>query len=597
MTKRLLIFLVVLSTGYLLVGQTPTAFQYQAVVRNSAGEVLAEQPVAFRINILHGDLEGESVYTEIHDNDIVTNQFGVVVLEIGNGESSDSWTGIKWADGPYFLKIEVDSEGGSDYIHAGTSQLLSVPYANYAGEAGAVKLVRAEADHDAEEPVFQVQNRDGQVIFAVYETGVVINIDEEAPKGSRAGFAVGGFSAQKDDVITDYLTVHRDSVRIFLEDDPAKGSRGGFAVGGFSSQKQEISQDFMLLTPENFFIWLDQDMAMEKGSRGGFAVGGFSRQKKDDMMGIGTIDYLRITPDSIRMWFDDSAGKGSRAGFAVGGFSAQKSGDTIPYFSIAPDKTSIFINQTGKGDDPFNGFTVGGFDEAGAFRDFLYVTRNNTYVNNTLNAASNILVEGNLSLGGVVDEPTFVDERNDRAYKWVQIGNQIWMAENLRYGPGAKVYDDNSELGVEYGFLYSWEIASGGTSSDANPSGVQGVCPAGWHLPSIAEWEELFTYLGGSEIAGEKMKSKDFWDGTNESRFSAKPGGYGVYDNYMGENYYYNDLGNSTGIWTSTQTEPEGIVNHYVSLGTENSTVNIQNAGDGPDYYELRYVRCVKDKD
>ncbi|MFO7922538.1 MAG: FISUMP domain-containing protein [Bacteroidales bacterium] len=590
MVKRILLLVITAFAGYTLAAQSPAAFQYQAVVRNSAGEVLPEQSVAFRLSILQGEIEGESVYTETHDEGVTTNQFGVISLEIGKGQSSESFSDINWSEGPYFLKIELDIEGGTEYQHIGTNQLLSVPFSMYAEKAGSVGIVKAAEGHDSEEPVFQVQNKDGEVIFAVYESGVVINIDEDSPKGSRAGFAVGGFSSQKENEVTDFLVVERDSVMIFIEDDPAKGSRAGFAVGGFSSQKQETSREFMSLNPESFFIWLDQDVAEQKGSRGGFAVGGFTNQKQEE----GTTDFLRVTADSTRLWFDDSPAKGSRAGFAVGGFSSQKSGDSTHYLNITPGSSNIFIDTDYTKSDPFGGFAITGFDNAGELRNLLRVTRDTTFIATTVNATKDIDVEGNINLGGTVEELTFIDERNGRKYRWIQIGNQIWMADNLRYGEaGVKVYNDDTALGDVYGFLYPWEVASGGTASDAEPSGVKGICPAGWHLPSEAEWTEMIDYLG-DQVAGTKMKSREIWDGTNESRFDARPGGYGSYDEYD-DMYYYNDLGNSTGFWTSTQSEPEGIVNHYVLLQTVNDGVNIEYAWDSPQNFELRYVRCIKD--
>src|SRR5690606_15049986 len=85
-----------------------------------------------------------------------------------------------------------------------------------------------------------------------------------------------------------------------------------------------------------------------------------------------------------------------------------------------------------------------------------------------------------------------------------------------------------------YGVLYNWTaVMAGSASSTANPSGVQGVCPTGWHLPSDAEWTELSDSLGGSSVAGGKLKETGttHWfspntGATNETGFTALPGGY-----------------------------------------------------------------------
>jgi uncharacterized protein (TIGR02145 family)/uncharacterized repeat protein (TIGR02543 family) len=127
----------------------------------------------------------------------------------------------------------------------------------------------------------------------------------------------------------------------------------------------------------------------------------------------------------------------------------------------------------------------------------------------------------------------FTDGRNSKTYKTVAIGAGIWMAENLNYdtadGTGSWCYDESNC--TQYGRLYNWNTAMGGaTSSSANPSGVRGVCPAGWHLPSRGEWDDLMTAVGGSSMAGAMLKSTSGWyddgNGTDGSGFTALPGGY-----------------------------------------------------------------------
>lgn len=166
---------------------------------------------------------------------------------------------------------------------------------------------------------------------------------------------------------------------------------------------------------------------------------------------------------------------------------------------------------------------------------------------------------------GYEELPDLIDDRDDNVYKVVKIGNQVWMAENLRYLPVAQNNGEFIEAGnssspgfgvagysgndlvvakshenyKKYGVLYNWWAATyGGNASDLKPSGVQGICPDGWHLPSDAEWEELINFLGGEGIAGNKMKSSSGWDdggnGTNSSGFNALPGGMRNYDGRSG---------------------------------------------------------------
>jgi uncharacterized protein (TIGR02145 family) len=132
--------------------------------------------------------------------------------------------------------------------------------------------------------------------------------------------------------------------------------------------------------------------------------------------------------------------------------------------------------------------------------------------------------EGTQDLGVVRLRSVFVDTRDGEKYRYVRIGEQLWMSDNLRYLPqideasaigGEPRYwvqgiyypegesesqqvqnAKKSEVYEQYGVLYNWYAAmSGSSTSSANPSGIQGVCPEGWHLPSDSEWEELALYI------------------------------------------------------------------------------------------------------
>lgn len=130
----------------------------------------------------------------------------------------------------------------------------------------------------------------------------------------------------------------------------------------------------------------------------------------------------------------------------------------------------------------------------------------------------------------------FCDTRDGKTYRMVRIGTQTWMAENLNYetSSGSRCYDNDPTNCSIYGRLYDWGTTMAGTSgSSANPSGVRGICPRGWHLPSNDEWETLVDFVGGWETAGTKLKSSTGWvdrygdsaNGTDEYGFSALPGG------------------------------------------------------------------------
>ncbi len=167
---------------------------------------------------------------------------------------------------------------------------------------------------------------------------------------------------------------------------------------------------------------------------------------------------------------------------------------------------------------------------------------------------------------GFVCGDTFTDVRDSTVYTTVQIGNQCWMAENLRYLPEVSDPSSNSitvphyyvygyegtdleeALSTEnyktYGVLYNWVAAMDGSASSVeNPSGVRGICPEGWHLPSRDEWRELVNYCGHHYFAGGMLKEAGYehwaeppppyYTATNETGFTALPGGkYSSYSFY-----------------------------------------------------------------
>jgi hypothetical protein len=114
--------------------QAPQKMSYQAIIRDATGVIVRNKPIGIRIQILQGSEFGGSLFVETHNS--TTNENGLVSLKIGGGTwVYGSLAGISWADGPYFLKTETDPNGGTDYSITGSSELLSVPYALFAGSS------------------------------------------------------------------------------------------------------------------------------------------------------------------------------------------------------------------------------------------------------------------------------------------------------------------------------------------------------------------------------------------------------------------------------------------------------------------------------
>ena len=115
--------------------QAPQKMSYQAVVRNADNTLVANQNISARIWVLQGSANGTAVYIETQT--ATTNANGLLTLSVGEGTVvSGSFSAIDWANGPYFLKTEIDPTGGSSYALETAQKLLSVPYALYANQAG-----------------------------------------------------------------------------------------------------------------------------------------------------------------------------------------------------------------------------------------------------------------------------------------------------------------------------------------------------------------------------------------------------------------------------------------------------------------------------
>ena len=197
---------------------------------------------------------------------------------------------------------------------------------------------------------------------------------------------------------------------------------------------------------------------------------------------------------------------------------------------------------------------------------------------------------------------TFTDSRDGNTYATVSIGNQCWMAENLRYDVpsvfGASDTINSASASTTYGRLYDWAtVMNNSTTSSSNPSGVQGICPNGWHLPSDSEWNEMEMALGmpAADTAntgyrgthGTEMKSTTGWsnsgNGTNASGFNAFPAG-----RYYSGSFGF--LGDYALFWSSTEnSSTSGVWGRYLYYG---STGVYRSDIPKPNGYSCR---CTKD--
>lgn len=206
------------------------------------------------------------------------------------------------------------------------------------------------------------------------------------------------------------------------------------------------------------------------------------------------------------------------------------------------------------------------------------------------------------------EEDPIIKDGDGNIYTSVTIGTQVWLKENLKttkYNDEAAItlvtdktawgiatsaaycwYDNTVSKKDPYGALYNWYAVSTGK-----------LCPSGWHVPSESEWKVLVSFLGGETVAGGKLKTtgtveggNGLWyqpnvDATNETGFSALPGGYrGATGNFF-------DFGYGGTWWTSTEYPPDHAYWFYIN----NFEGRVGDTEDGSLKKDGFSVRCIKD--
>jgi uncharacterized protein (TIGR02145 family) len=518
----------------------PQALSYKAIIRKSNGQPLVNEAVNFRISILQGSAEGNTVYSETFQP--ITNEFGQIDIEIGRGTPEPGiWPEIKLGDDEFFLKTEVDAEGGTDYQFLSVTQLLSVPYALYAGEAKYAREAKnGFVSEYTEEEARPVLHEDGNIslgptINPYWDSWFKLNVN--GPVNITTGDKSWGA-----DVILNAM--------------PKGGNM--FSVSSVGS---------MAPCPGSFWITTVDPV-------GNLNYNGSIVMKYNGNVGINTLNpgykldvngAFRVTPggqtygpiialDATKV----EGGKwyviGSTGGDAYEGQGhfLIRDDDWSSTFLMDPDgKVGIGL---GKGTPAYKLDIAGDINfSGGLFKDGepfsgdynnlinkpdLAVYATNAYVNELERRIAEL--EKNLQNSGLI-----VEDGDGNVYSTIKIGNQTWITENLKttkYMNGDPIpnvtnttewvklkagaycwYNNDAEAYKDtYGALYNWY-----TVIDQRK-----ICPTGWHVPNYNEWISLRSYLGNINEAGGKLKEFGtiHWESpntgaTNETGFTALPGG------------------------------------------------------------------------
>lgn len=610
--KKMILLCIGLVTAVMLFAQSPAAFNYQAVVRDATGNVKANQDVSFWITILQGTAEGTAVFGETHS--VQTNEFGLANLEIGNGTNLlGSLAEIDWGTGPYYLKIQFDPAGGTSYILMGTMQLLSVPYALYAGSAG--NGFSGNYNDLTNKPT--LLNNALQTTATGYQALLSNTSTSSTASGYQAlwsnttgndNTASGTFSLK--DNTTGWGNTANGSMSLMKNTTGYRNTANGIVALHSTTTGSDN-------TATGAYALFNNDIGWSNTASGARAI--FSNTEGNYNTANGT----------EALYSNSSGNHNTAVGFQAG-------------YSVNSGNNNVFLGyQAGYHETLSNRLIIDNQPRANEtdarqkaliYGEFAEVPSNQMLTfNAVINAGRNrilnlgepvsphdattkeyvdILLSRIAQLESYFGINELVNDCTGNVYKAVKIGTQIWMAENLKtslfndnqpipyvedstewsnLSTPAYCWHNNDEANKNvYGGLYNWYAIETGK-----------LCPKGWHVPGDEEWVALELYLGMSEsdahirgirvsgLVGKKLKSASGWEnkgnGNNFSGFSALPGGNRTY------RAVFNTLGYSAEYWSSSKGDSSSA--WWRNLNTYNDGVyrNDNHIREGCS------VRCLKD--
>ncbi len=587
----LLIVLISITFGF---AQSPSKFNFQSMIRDGNGKVLIDQNVSIKISILKGGIDGELVFSETHQPK--SNSFGIVNLKIGEGTIQNSLLSmIDWGVDEYFIKVEVDSNGGNNFTLSSINQLVSVPYALHATSVDSIGWSRIKQKPDLTEvdPVFV-----SSVAKGITQSDTSKWNKPEADPLFKSSVAMGitqndtaKWNKLESDPVFDVSVAKGIS-----QSDTAKWNKPEFDPLFNNSVAKGITQS-------DTASWnkVKNSIQVSNPQKGQMAYYDGGKWEK---IPSGKNNQVLLMKDGIPRWgsaFPDPVVT-SVSGVASSSSTAQIRGSTNPNGQIVTNKFQYGTSSSNLIYIDANPTQAKGFDNLTFQTELTNLTEGTSYQFRSVVITTSDTLYGDFQTFTTPVRITVTDVEGN-VYETVTIGSQTWMKENLKttkYRNGDVITTTTpSTLNIEsesspsyywnvnsdpnstanYGLLYTWY-----TMSDS-----RNVCPTGWHVPNNNEWTLLLNYLGGGTLAAGKIKSTNNWNSpntgaNNDSGFSAIPaGGRGFSGIFYG-------FGTTAIFWSTT--DPGSSNATYLYLTHDNSLSELYNIG-------LKKtggaIRCIKD--
>jgi hypothetical protein len=525
--KKILTTLLAIFTFATLYAQAPKGFNYQAVARNAAGQLITNRNVGVRISILQGSAMGTIIYQQ--EEVAATNANGLFTLIVG--DNSDAFANINWANGPYFIKSEVDLAGGINYTLSATQKILAVPYALYANRATIADRMSDDWSYNEQDPMFRnwgyrydsLRNAPTRLSQFINDLNLALSVSGDTL------FVNGNYvvlpSNCRGTIEWDSVLNHPTRLSQFINDLNLSVSGDTLFVGG---------NNYVILPPSTGATTIEWDSVLNHPTR------------LSEFINDLTLT-LSVSGDTL---------------YVNGNYVVLPSNNqtTIEWDSVLnhPTNLSDFYNDLG-----FITTETQGLNDVIAINNNAYNQIKNVYTpTDPLDAANKAYVDSSLAAEVAALNARIDSLNNTYNFYFDSLNNRIFELEHPRIKgtlPGIFSVSANTKVNFSQGNLQyrprikTWRFA-------VNQYDVAGAANNNVYMQAYcSDWIDLFGY-GTSGWDGGAGRYMPYETTTNNTEYTEDPNGNDLTGFYANADWgFYNPIingGNQTALWrTLTSTE------------------------------------------